>query len=195
MTASPAVDKPRPAPPKHPVDEVLPIPKLAVYGFQHVLAFYAGAVIVPILLANSIGLSQQELIHLINADLFTCGIASIIQSWGFWKVGVKLPLLQGVTFTAVSPMIAIGLAAGGGTEGLLVIYGAVIVAGLFTFFIAPYFSRAHPVLPAGRHRHGHHSSSASPCCLSRPTTPPVAPAPRWTRPAARTSRMRWARSR
>jgi uric acid transporter len=142
MTASPVLeDKPRPAPPKHPVDEVLPIPKLAVYGFQHVLAFYAGAVIVPILLANSIGLSQQELIHLINADLFTCGIASIIQSWGFWKVGVKLPLLQGVTFTAVSPMIAIGLAAGGGTEGLLVIYGAVIVAGLFTFFIAPYFSR------------------------------------------------------
>jgi xanthine/uracil permease len=37
---------------RHPVDEILPIPKLAVYGFQHVLAFYAGAVIVPILLAN-----------------------------------------------------------------------------------------------------------------------------------------------
>ena len=105
------------------------------------LAFYAGAVIVPILLANSIGLTTEQLIHLINADLFTCGIASIIQSVGFWKVGVRLPLLQGVTFTAVSPMIAIGLANGGGTEGLLVIYGAVIVAGLFTFLIAPYFSK------------------------------------------------------
>ncbi len=126
---------------RHPVDEVLPIPKLAVYGFQHVLAFYAGAVIVPILLANSIGLTTDQLIHLINADLFTCGIASIIQSVGFWKVGVRLPLLQGVTFTAVSPMIAIGLANGGGTEGLLVIYGAVIVAGLFTFLIAPFFSK------------------------------------------------------
>src|SRR3954465_15581980 len=126
---------------RHPVDQVLPPGKLAVYGIQHLLAFYAGAVIVPILLASSIGLSQRELIHLINADLFTCGIASIIQSVGFWKIGVKLPLLQGVTFTAVSPMIAIGLAAGGGTEGLLVIYGAVMVAGLFTFFIAPYFSR------------------------------------------------------
>jgi uric acid transporter len=54
---------------------------------------------------------------------------------------VRLPLLQGVTFTAVSPMIAIGLAAGGGTDGLLVIYGAVIVAGLFTFLIAPFFSK------------------------------------------------------
>ena len=105
------------------------------------LAFYAGAVIVPILLANSIGLTTEQLIHLINADLFTCGIASIIQSVGFWKIGVRLPLLQGVTFTAVSPMIAIGLAAGGGTDGLLVIYGAVIVAGLFTFLIAPYFSK------------------------------------------------------
>ena len=127
--------------PRHPVDEVLPVPKLAVYGFQHVLAFYAGAVIVPILLANSIGLTTEQLIHLINADLFTCGIASIIQSVGFWKIGVRLPLLQGVTFTAVSPMIAIGLANGGGTDGLLVIYGAVIVAGLFTFIIAPFFSK------------------------------------------------------
>src|SRR5688572_30102582 len=125
----------------HPVDEVPPPGELAVHGFQHVLAFYAGAVIVPILLAGAIGLSDRELIHLINADLFTCGIASIIQSVGFWKVGVRLPLLQGVTFTAVSPMIAIGLAAGGGTDGLLVIYGAVIVAGLVTFLIAPYFSR------------------------------------------------------
>jgi OHCU decarboxylase len=126
---------------RHPVDEVLPPGKLAVYGVQHVLAFYAGAVIVPILLAGAIHLSTPQLIHLINADLFTCGIASIIQSAGFWKVGVRLPLLQGVTFTAVSPMIAIGLAAGGGTQGLVVIYGAVIVAGLFTFLVAPYFSR------------------------------------------------------
>jgi OHCU decarboxylase len=137
-TARPAAPhKPR----RHPVDEVPPPGRLLAYGAQHLLAFYAGAVIVPILLAGAIGLSTRELIHLINADLFTCGIASIIQSVGFWKVGVRLPLLQGVTFTAVSPMIAIGLAAGGGTDGLLVIYGAVIVAGLVTFLIAPYFSR------------------------------------------------------
>src|SRR5580765_2884672 len=140
MSAPTAVATARPRP-VHPVDEVLPPAKLAIYGLQHVLAFYAGAVIVPILLASSIGLTTPQLIHLINADLFTCGIASIIQSVGFWKVGVRLPLLQGVTFTAVSPMIAIALANGGGTEGLLYIYGAVIIAGLFTFFIAPYFAK------------------------------------------------------
>ena len=42
--------------PKHPVDQVLPPGRLAVYGVQHVMAFYAGAVIVPILLATSLGL-------------------------------------------------------------------------------------------------------------------------------------------
>ncbi|GLS19742.1 uracil-xanthine permease [Labrys miyagiensis] len=125
----------------HPVDEVLPLPKLAAYGFQHVLAFYAGAVLVPIIVAGALKLSPEQLIHLINADLFTCGIASIIQSVGFWKIGVRLPLLQGVTFTAVSPMIAIGLAAGGGTPGLLSIYGSVLVAGLFTFAVASYFAK------------------------------------------------------
>ena len=140
MSQSTTVAPPRRRP-RHPVDQVPGAGRLAVYGFQHVLAFYAGAVVIPILLASAIGLSERELIHLINADLFTCGIASIIQSVGFWKVGVRLPLLQGVTFTAVSPMIAIGLAAGGGTDGLLVIYGSVIVAGLFTLLIAPYFSR------------------------------------------------------
>jgi uric acid transporter len=132
---------------KHPVDEVLAPQKLAIYGLQHVMAFYAGAVVVPILLAGAIGLSQDQLIHLINADLFTCGIASLLQTVGFWKVGVKLPLLQGVTFTAVSPMIVIGLDNGKGTAGLVYIYGAVIVAGIFMLLIAPFFSELVRLFP------------------------------------------------
>jgi xanthine permease len=123
----------------HPVDEMLPIPKLATYGFQHVVAFYAGAVLVPIIIAGAVGLSQEELVMLITADLFTCGIASIIQAVGFWKIGVRLPLLQGVTFAGVSPIIAIGLAHGGGSASMVYVYGAVIVAGIFTFLIAPVF--------------------------------------------------------
>lgn len=123
----------------HPVDEVLPVPKLATYGFQHVVAFYAGAVLVPILIASAIDLPADDLVKLITADLFTCGIASIIQAVGFWKVGVRLPLLQGVTFAGVAPIIAIGLAHGGGAASLLYVYGAVIVAGVFTFLIAPVF--------------------------------------------------------
>ncbi|TLU73575.1 xanthine permease [Lichenicoccus roseus] len=120
---------------------MLPVGQLALYGLQHVLAFYAGAVLVPIILAGALKLDASQLIHLINADLFTCGIASLLQSVGFRNIGVRLPLLQGVTFAAVSPMIAIGLAAGGGTQGLLAIYGSVIVAGLCTFAAAGQFAR------------------------------------------------------
>ncbi|CAM4446396.1 Uric acid transporter UacT [Mycobacterium basiliense] len=123
----------------HPVDEVLAFPKLAIYGFQHVVAFYAGAVVVPILIASAIKLPHEDLIKLITADMFTCGIASIIQAVGMANIGVRLPLLQGVTFASVSPVIAIGLAHGGGAHSLLHVYGAVIVAGAFTFAIAPIF--------------------------------------------------------
>jgi len=139
MSAPPAQQASKPTKRVHPVDEVLPLPKLATYGFQHVVAFYAGAVLVPILIASAIDLPGDQLVKLITADLFTCGIASIIQAVGFWKIGVRLPLLQGVTFTGVSPIIAIGLAHGGGAASLLYVYGAVIVAGVFTFLIAPIF--------------------------------------------------------
>ena len=125
-----------------PVNAVPSFPKLTILGFQHVLAFYAGAVVVPLVIATGLGLDSATTVHLINADLFTCGIASIIQSAGLGpKIGVRLPLLQGVTFTAVSPLIAVGLAAGGGTQGLATMYGSIIVAGIATFLAAPFFAK------------------------------------------------------
>lgn len=134
--------EPGPGPEGHVVDERMPLPRLAVYGVQHVLAFFAGgAIVIPIIVASALGLSNDELVHLINAALLTCGIASIIQSVGFWKVGVRLPLLQGVAFAAVAPMIAIAQASGGGTEGLRTVYGAIILCGLLTLLIAPVFGK------------------------------------------------------
>ena len=146
---------------KHPVDEVLPPQKLAVYGLQHVMAFYAGAVIVPILLAGAIGLNEDQLIHLINADLFTCGIASILQSVGVWKIGVRLPLLQGVTFTAVTPMIIIGLDNGVGhrRSGLHLRRGH--RRGPLHPADRTVLLPAGQVLPAGRDRHASSPSSGS----------------------------------
>lgn len=125
------------------MDRVPTLPRLTVLGLQHVLAFYAGAVIVPLLIAASLKLDTATTIHLINADLLTCGLATLIQSVGLGsRIGVRLPIIQGVTTTAVAPIIAIGLGATqgrGGVEGLPLIYGAVIVSGLFTFFAAPVF--------------------------------------------------------
>ena len=120
----------------HAVDEMLPFSQLFAYGLQHVLAMYAGAVAVPIIVAQALHLSPAELIHLINADLFTCGIATLIQTLGFWKVGARIPMIQGVTFASVTPMILIGT-----QHGITAIYGSIIVAGLITFLIATYFSK------------------------------------------------------
>ncbi|WIK65043.1 solute carrier family 23 protein [Gleimia hominis] len=127
-----------------PVNYKPPFGKTLLLSTQHVLAFYAGAVVVPLVIAGGLNLTPAQTIHLINADLFTCGIATLIQSVGFWKIGVRLPIIQGVTTTAISPIIAIGLAVtgpDGGAEGLPTIYGSIIVAGLFTFLAAPYFAK------------------------------------------------------
>lgn len=121
---------------KHPVDEMLPLGQLFTYGLQHVLAMYAGAVAVPLIIANALGLSKEQLIYLINADLFTCGIATLIQTIGFGNMGIQMPVIQGVTFAAVTPMIIIGK-----THGLTGIYGSIMVAGLVTYLMSPYFSR------------------------------------------------------
>ena len=130
----------------HPVDQVPPFGKLTILGIQHVLAFYAGAVVVPLVIASGLGLDNHTLVHLINADLLTCGIATIIQSAGIGRfIGVKLPLIQGVTFTAVSPLIAIGAAATpAGADpktGLATMYGSIIAVGLLVFLVAPFFAK------------------------------------------------------
>ena len=136
----------RPSSAPHPVDQVPPFGKLTILGIQHVLAFYAGAVVVPLVIASGLGLDNHTLVHLINADLLTCGIATIIQSAGIGRfIGVKLPLIQGVTFTAVSPLIAIGAAATpAGADpktGLATMYGSIIAVGLIVFLVAPFFAK------------------------------------------------------
>ena len=94
--------------PVHPVDEVLPPDKLVAYGLQHVMTMYAGIVAVPLIVATAIGVPPDQLIYLINAAFFMCGVATLIQAIGFPKVGVRLPIVQGTTFAAVTPLILIG---------------------------------------------------------------------------------------
>jgi NCS2 family nucleobase:cation symporter-2 len=126
------------APPSvHPVDEVPPVRQLAAFGLQHVLAMYAGAVAVPLIVGGAMKLSPADLAYLITADLLVCGIATLIQCVGVWRFGVRLPIVQGCTFAAVSPMVIIGTTGG----GLPAIYGAVIVAGLAMMLLAPVFGR------------------------------------------------------
>ncbi len=128
----------------HPVDEILPAPRLLTLGLQHVLVMYAGAVAVPLILGRALKLSPEEVAFLISADLFACGLATLVQTVGFPGVGIRLPVMMGVTFASVGPMLSMAAAP---DVGLLGIYGSVIAAGLFAFLVAPFISRLLPLFP------------------------------------------------
>src|SRR6202161_3165252 len=128
----------------HPVDEVLPVPRLLALGLQHVLVMYAGAVAVPLIIGRALKLPPQDVAFLISADLFACGLATLVQCIGFPGVGIKLPVMMGVTFASVGPMLSM---ANTPDIGILGIYGSVIAAGLFAFLVAPFISRLLPLFP------------------------------------------------
>ena len=125
----------------HPVDERLPGGKLAALGFQHVLVMYAGAVAVPLIVGRALKLSPEQVAMLISADLFCCGLVTLIQSLGATQwFGIKLPVMMGVTFASVAPMVAMANTTPG-VEGAGLIFGAIIGAGAISIAIAPIVSR------------------------------------------------------
>lgn len=105
-------------------------------GLQHVLAMYAGAVIVPLIVGGALKLSPEQLAYLVAIDLLTCGLATLLQVWKNNIFGIGLPVVLGCTFTAVGPMIAIG-----SEYGMSAIYGAVITSGAIVFLIAGFFGK------------------------------------------------------
>lgn len=128
----------------HPVDEMLPAPKLLALGLQHVLVMYAGAVAVPLIIGRALKLPPEDVAFLISADLFACGIATLAQCLGLFGVGIRLPVMMGVTFASVGPMLSM---AADPSIGLLGIYGSVIAAGIFGLLVAPFVSRLLPLFP------------------------------------------------
>jgi xanthine permease len=128
----------------HPVDQMLPTPRLLALGLQHVLVMYAGAVAVPLIIGRALKLTPEEVAFLISADLFACGLATLVQGIGFPGVGIRLPVMMGVTFASVGPMLSMAAAP---DIGLLGIYGSVIAAGIFGIVAAPFISRLLPLFP------------------------------------------------
>ncbi|KGX89523.1 xanthine permease [Pontibacillus halophilus JSM 076056 = DSM 19796] len=116
--------------------------KNGVFGLQHVLAMYAGAVIVPLIVGGALGLNGEALTYLVSIDLLMCGVATILQALRSRYIGIGLPVVLGCTFTAVAPMMAIGQA-----SGITAIYGAILVAGVFVIAIAPFFGKLASYFP------------------------------------------------
>src|SRR3981081_2686534 len=80
----------------HPVDQMLPAPRLLALGLQHVLVMYAGAVAVPLIIGRALKLPPEDVAFLISADLFACGLATLVRCIGFPGVGIRLPVMMGV---------------------------------------------------------------------------------------------------
>jgi uric acid transporter len=127
-----------------PVEEILPISRLLALGLQHVLVMYAGAIVVPLVIGRALKLPSEDVAFLISADLFACGLATLVQCIGFPGVGLRLPVMMGVTFTSVAPALAMAATSGVGLTG---IYGSVIAAGIFGIVAAPFVSRLLPLFP------------------------------------------------
>ena len=117
-------------------------PRLFLFGMQHVLVMYAGTVAVPLILGAALGLTAVQVIALISADLFTSGLATLLQTLGWWKFGARLPLIQGCSFICVAPMILIGRG-----YGIPTMYGSVMCCGLFLILAGPFFSRMLKLFP------------------------------------------------
>ncbi len=133
------------------IEAMFPAPKLAALGLQHVLVMYAGAIAVPLIIGSALNLSKDQIAMLISADLFCCGIVTLIQCLGVWNVGARLPIMMGIGFTAVPPIIATGTDPDLGMPGVL---GAVIASGVFTLLAAPLFQPLGSLLPGGGDRNG-----------------------------------------
>lgn len=110
--------------------------KALTFGFQHLLAMYTGAILVPLIIGAGIGMTPEQITYLVAIDLFMCGVATILQVWRGKFIGIGLPVVLGCTFTAVPAIISIGNGAGIGA-----IYGAIIVSGAIVVLISGFFGK------------------------------------------------------
>ncbi|BFL47763.1 nucleobase:cation symporter-2 family protein [Lactonifactor longoviformis] len=125
------------------INQKLPISKLSVLGLQHVLILYFSSVSVPLIVGNALKLSTGEIAFLINASLLCAGIATLVQSIGFGKyVGLKMPVMQGMTLMASGALTAIAT-----SYDIQTVFGAVIAAGVVCLVIGPVFSKLMPLFP------------------------------------------------
>jgi len=72
---------------RHPVDQMLPVGQLLLYGLQHVMSMYAGVIAVPLIVGSALGLPFPDLAYLLTAALLVSGLATLLQTIGFWKIG------------------------------------------------------------------------------------------------------------
>lgn len=116
--------------------------KAAVLGLQHLLAMYSGAVAVPLLIGGALKFNSTQMTYLVSIDIFMCGLATLLQLMRNKYFGIGLPVVLGCAIQAVAPLVMIGK-----KFSINTMYGAIIVAGIFVFLIAGFFSKIKKLFP------------------------------------------------
>jgi len=108
------------------LDGRVPVAKAIPFGLQHVLAMFVSNLAPISIIAAAGGLSQSEIAILLQNAMFVAGIATLIQLYPVWKVGAKLPIVMGVSFTFVTVLSTVAV-----NYGYPTVIGAVLVGGIF----------------------------------------------------------------
>lgn len=108
------------------LDGRVPLGRAVPFGLQHVLAMFVSNLTPITIIGAASGLDQGQLAILLQNAMFIAGIATLIQLYPIWRVGAKLPIVMGVSFTFVTILSYVG-----STYGYETMVGAVIIGGLF----------------------------------------------------------------
>lgn len=107
------------------LDGRVPLRQAVPFGLQHVLAMFVSNITPIIILANVCGIEQGLSASLVQNAMIMAGIGTLIQLFPVWRIGARLPIVMGISFTFLSVAIFIGT-----TQGLGTLMGAVIVGGI-----------------------------------------------------------------
>ena len=107
------------------LDGRVPLGKAVPFGLQHVLAMFVSNIAPIMILASAIGLDKSVSAVLVQNCMVIAGIGTLVQLYPVWRIGSRLPIVMGISFTFLSLAISIGAAYGMGT-----LIGAVIVGGV-----------------------------------------------------------------
>lgn len=103
----------------------VPLGKSIPFGLQHVLAMFVANIAPIMIVTGASGLSTQETASLIQTAMIMAGVGTLVQLFTVWKLGAKLPIVMGISFTFVSVFCYVGP-----QWGYEAIIGAVIVGGI-----------------------------------------------------------------
>lgn len=107
------------------LDGRVPVGKAIPFGLQHILAMFVSNLTPITLIGLASGLSNAQIAVLLQNAMFVAGIATLIQLYPVWRIGAKLPIVMGVSFTFVTILSYVG-----GTYGYPSVIGAVMVGGI-----------------------------------------------------------------